>query len=359
MLPHLKSTLGLVLLTTMLAGSAVGEEVQQKVGLLPTQNQAGRSEAAQSLESSFRVELGWQVSLVEPELLRDTMRRFRIRDLDQTPPELLTQASELAGARWLVSSTLHDADDRDIPTMSASIRVYDATSGEMIWSLFRGASGLDRRTVLGLGVVTGLEELAARVGSVLAADLLRDLVSLGSAGAVPDGAMSPTGEEWAVIPFLGMTETSAFANSEAITNLVRSKLLDMNVPMTSPNRLSLAMGQQGLIERGGVSDDLRLALSRDLGTNILLTGAVEIYDKGGFRGEPRPFVEISMRLIDAATGQILWTGALDRSGWNRPWPLALGRTYSRGSLASELSERLLGQMMKQQHRQMQRFGAVE
>jgi hypothetical protein len=156
-----------------------------------------------------------------------------------------------------------------------------------------------------------------------------------------------------------MTATSAFANSEAITNLVRSRLFDLNVSMTSPNELRQAMVQQRRLERGGVSDDLRAVLKRDLGTDIILTGAVEIYEKGGFRGEPRPFVAISMRLIDAATGQILWTGALDRSGWNRPWPLALGRAHSRGRLASELSEKLLGKMMKQQHRQMQILGAVE
>jgi hypothetical protein len=41
---------------------------------------------------------------------------------------------------------------------------------------------------------------------------------------------------------------------------------------------------------------------------------VETYDLGGGESEPEPVVAIALRLLDASTGRIRWTGSSERRG---------------------------------------------
>jgi hypothetical protein len=308
------------------------------IALFPVQNRAGDAAAGAAVDASLRGDLGRLGRLVGPGETRDALRRLRIRNGDRVAPLLLRQLGAELGADWLASATLHEADRSLVPGLTLSVRLYSADTGELLWTGFRGESGLDRQTVLGLGTIADVEALAPLVSR----DLLRDLPQAASiAGAV--GPREPRRSRLgtvAVVPFTGSTEWQATLSAEAVTEAALARLFADGVRLVSPNRLHDLLRRLQGGQWGGVTAETRAALARTAATDTILTGAVETYDLGGGESEPEPAVAIALRLLDASTGRILWTGSSERRGWDRHGLFRRGRVHSRGALAQRVLEDL-------------------
>jgi hypothetical protein len=120
----LPAALGLLAVAGLLAaaerdvpGTTQGGRV---IAVFPTQNRAGDTSAAGTVEEALRVELGRLGRLVGPGETRDALRRLRIRNGDRAAPQLLRQLGDELDAGWLVSSTLHDADRLLVPSLTVS-----------------------------------------------------------------------------------------------------------------------------------------------------------------------------------------------------------------------------------------------
>jgi TolB-like protein len=308
------------------------------IALFPVQNRAGDSAAAAAVDESLRSELGRLGRLVGPGETRDALRRLRIRNGDRVAPLLLRQLGAELTADWLASATLHEADRSLAPGLTLSVRLYSTETGELLWTGFRGESGLDRRTLLGMGRIADVEALAPLV----ARDLLRDLPQTAS-GAGAAGPREPRRSRLgtvAVVPFTGSTDWQATLNAEAVTEAAQARLFADGVRLVSPNRLHDILRRLQGGQWGGVTAETRAALERTAAADTILTGAVETYELGGGEAEPEPAVAIGLRLLDASTGRILWTGSSERRGWDHQGLFRRGRVYSRGALTARVLEGL-------------------
>lgn len=304
-----------------------------EIALFTVQNAAGDSAAVSTVDLTLRFELSKYGSLVSPDKTRDTLRRLRIRAGDHAPPALLRLLGEELGVDWLVTVTVHDTERRTVPQLTMSIRVYSGATGELIWMNFRGGSGLDRRKVLGLGV---LDEMDSLIPFVIR-DLLQELpAEIEPEGARNHGDSPPPLGRVAVVPFAGWTKRRPTLNAETVTEAVRSELFKSNIDLVSPNLVYEVLRQQQAGRWDGVAAGSRTALHAEAGADTILVGEVETYEVGGSEFEPKPKVVLAMRLLDARTGHILWTGDLDRNGWDGQSLLGLGRIYSRGALAERM-----------------------
>lgn len=317
------------------------------IAMFPARNAAGDSAAVLVLAETLSFELGRYGDLLGPEGTRNALRRLRIRDGDQAAPPLLRLLGEELAADWFASATLHDAERRAVPRLAVSLRLYSAASGELVWSGFRGASGSDRRKLLGLGKITDLESLIPFVVRDLLAEMPPRLESLGAEPTF-DRAAAPSGlGKVAIFPLTGSTGQRATLHAETVTEALRAQLFGSGVDLASPNLVSEIMRQQQRGVREGVAAATRTALHEMAGANKILTGEMETYDLGGSEFEPRPEVAVALRLLDAASGRILWTGALERTGWDGQGLFTLGRIYSRGALAERLMEILTERLFRE------------
>jgi TolB-like protein len=306
------------------------------IALFPAQNRAGDSSAARALDRALWLELNQWGQMVEPGPTRDVLRRLRVRNGDRAAPALLRRLGQALEANWLVSTALHDADRRLVPRVTVSARVYSSATGELVWAGYHAASGLDRRGLLGRGSVSSLEVLVPLV----VRDLLSELpvASLGSAAGGATLATDPG--TVAIVPFAGSTSRRATFNAETVTEAVRARLFRNGVRTLSPNRSHEILRRFQGGRFGGVTAETRAALHDAGGADTILTGAVEAYEVGGSEFEPEPRVAIAMRLLDGATGRLLWTDALEREGWDRERLFASGRIHSRGALADRMVKTL-------------------
>ena len=321
---------------------ALGEE-GRTIALFPVQDRPGDAAAAAAVDAALRGELGRLGRLVDPGETRDALRRLRIRNGDRVSPLLLRQLGAGLGAGWLVSATLHEADRSMIPGVTLSARLYSAETGELLFAGFRGESGLDRRSVLGLGVVEDVEVLAPRI----VRDLLRELPQA-------PGRAVPSGEAWAsglgtlaVVPFTGTTALQATVSAEAVTEAAQARLFADGIRLVSPNRLYDVLRRLQGGQWGGVTAQTRAALQGTTGADTILTGAVETFDLGGGESEPEPQVAIALRLLEASTGRILWTGSAERGGWDRQGLFRRGRIHSRGALTARVMETLVRRLFRE------------
>ncbi|HKI87350.1 MAG TPA: hypothetical protein VKA53_11465 [Thermoanaerobaculia bacterium] len=331
------------LVTALLAGSpAFAAGGALSVALLPVVNQAGDSAAAAAVTQALVRDLGRSHRVIEGEGLRDELRAMRLRNLDQAPAERIRLLGRKVGAGEILVVSLHQAERRNTPRLTLSARAYAVATGDLIWCGFASKSGLDRRTVLGLGVVDDLDLLASSV----VAKVLSTFGQMPSAAAKRRAGSSPLGgnfEPVAIVPFSAETEHGGLNAAETANEALRAVLFRDGFRLLSPNAVSDVLRHRSSLRWGGVSEPVRRALAR-AGARAIITGSIDEFDIGGGELEPNPHVALYVRMLSADSGRILWMGGLDREGWDRPGLFHFGRIYSRGSLLELLAARLMKRM---------------
>lgn len=336
----------LFLIATLFGTTGAGAAV---VMLYPVQDRTGDSRAAAVLENALRIELANLGDLVGATQARDSLRRLRLRNGDQATPADIRRLRDELSADWLVAATLHDAERLQVPRVTVSARVYDSRSGELIWAGFQGSSGLDRRKLLGFGVIEELEVLVPVVVGRLMSSLLERRGEPGSVAQqrrkVKAGGGGPG--RLAIVPFSGVTSRRALASAETATEAARAAILEAGLELCPRYCVDEVMRVLRTNAWGGVDTEVRQALRDSCGAAVVLTGAVERYDVGGGELEPEPHVTVALRLLDAETGHIVWTDALERRGWGRQGLLRLGRIHSRGELTEKMLRTMTARLIEE------------
>lgn len=310
----------------------------ETLALLPVQDRAGDAAVVRVVAAVLAEELSVRHDVLDPEELRDALRRRRIRSVDDTPPAELRELAAEVGAERFLAVVVHLVEREVTPRLALSARSYDAATGELGWAGFESGSGLDSRGLLGLGTVTEAEVLAER----LARRLVGRLAAAG-AGTAADGPGVV-----ALVPLSGLAETDATRAAETATEIARAALVGRGVPVLSPNLawegLYLRRGGEPLGGWGLVDAATRRAFV-EAGAELIVTGSVERWETAGDGFEPEPVVTVALRALDAESGRIVWTGALDRRGWDGETAFRLGRIWDHGTLAARLIERLTERML--------------
>lgn len=331
-------TAALLALLCLLA--CAGPVAAGRLAVAPVQDRAGDPELAAAVEAEVRGALAAGHELVDPTELRDALRRGRIRSVDHATADDLRAVAQETGADRVVSVTLHQALRAEPPRVSVSARVWDATSGAMDWAGFEARSGLDGRTVLGLGVVHDPVRVAARVGRELATGL--------SAGVAPGNAHRDRPDSLgpvALVPLDAVTDHDATNAAETGTEIVRAVLHRNGVDVAPVGCVAGSLRRQTFYTWGSVTAPARRAVAARCGVRWVLTGTVEAFDVSVSALEPDPRVGIALRLLDAETGRIVWTGALEREGHDSEVAFRLGRVRTRAGLGERLVKILIRRLL--------------
>ena len=323
----------LVLATVLLPTFPVEAE---DLALLPLKQRARNAEAAAAVEIALELQLTAFGEVARGEVARSALRRLRLRDPEIASPDVLRELATELGAAWLVAATLHDVSTHPVPDLAVSMRLYDGTSGQLVWAGFQGRSGLDGRSVLGLGVLTSLDAVSA--------ELVRRLLEEAPIGGDPN-ARTPRRSDpvshselgkLAIVPFTSYVAQDALAVAEAATEAVRAVLFRAGAELASASCVHESLRRQRAQAWGELAVDTREYLASTCGASHLLTGSVEHWDRAGSGLEPEPEIALSVRLLDAQTGQIQWMDSREAAGWDRGSFFGLRRVFSRGVLLDKL-----------------------
>lgn len=328
---------GLGLALPLACATAARASEPLAVAVFPPQDRVGDAPAAAAFEQALRFELRRFGRLADSETTRDALRSLRLRNGDDAAPDRLRQLGAGLGVQWLVSSTLHEADVA-LPFATASTRVYSAANGELVWAGFRSGSGLDRTAILGLGRVSALGPLVRGLTHDLIEDLALARPRLAAASGEAGGRPA-----LALVPFSGLAQQRATLNAELVTEAIRARLLAAGIASLSPNLCQQILRSVQGGRWGGVTADTRTSLRELGGARAILTGTVEAYDEG-----QSPRVAVGVRLIDTASGRIVWTGWRERDEARRRHWLGLGREHSAGAVAEDVAAELVAQIERKQ-----------
>ena len=138
---------------------------------------------------------------------------------------------------------------------------------------------------------------------------------------------------WAVLPFANHTETPLAGNrAEAIAEALLHAHGVGRVLRYSPTTQQEALFDAGDIRR----QQEALAWAREQKVRYALTGAVDEWRyKVGVDGEPA--AGVTLRIVDVASGDTLWTGAGGKSCWSREALSAVAQKLIRDLLQTGLS----------------------
>ena len=341
-----------VALLAVLSLQLIGDAGFAETGiLLPLKDRVGDAAVVEIVEETLKVELGWNQRLVEPHLLRNALRRLRIRDCDTATQEQLVALVKELDADWLFSATLHQGPtDRELQ-LSLSGRVYRPDDQALVWAGFESASGLDSRRVLGLGAIENIRDLAATAVRRLVTDFESPSDDYSPTklkrartdrGFLSDQIEIGRDSVLAVVPFDSITENQSTAVADTISSVALSVTHREGLKVLAPHLVTATMRRQGQLLRGEVDGSTRRALRSQHHVDLILTGTVESFETHrGSGGEPMPRLAFGARLIEADTGRIVWIDGLQRTGWDRQRVFGTNRTYVSGALALEMMESMM------------------
>lgn len=320
------------------------QEGEATLALLPVQNRVGDVGVAELIERSLLEHLRQSRAVLEPQKIRPWLRRHRIRSVNDAPPPVMRQLGRQLDSDVMLSVIVHEAILTGTPRLSLSARGMRTTTGEVFWSAFVGTSGLDHRKLLGLGVLHEIEALCNPTVEALMASL--DTALLEAAPDAPPPSANGLGRI-AVVPLTGYIRVDASIVAETATAALHSTLFDLGIPTISPNRVAEILRHQRVRRWGELSPAAREALSSEGQAELAITGSVEAHETGGGAEEPNPRVSVALRLLDLETGKIVWTGALELSGWDRAGVFRVGRIFSAGTLLKKETDDLLRDLVRQ------------
>lgn len=345
---------GLAATTPAVAGGSVSADERPVGLLLPIRDQAGNRSMTDAIAKAVREELSLRMRLVERDDLRDALRRLRMRDPGAVLPAEMDSLAAAFGAEWIVGITVHQAGtDARIPQVALAGRGHRVGRRDLAWAGFVARSGLDDRTVFGLGEIHDLERLCVEAARELVRKWPTGTSRSGrSAGSRPfsfrpaDLQVGPD-TRIAVVPFdaiegrFDSTSTGVLA-----TDVTLAALHDRGVTTVHPGIVEFVLRERGTLWRGEFDGTVHAALGIRSSPDLVLSGTVEHLQVGRVGAEPNPEVEVGMHAVGEEVGTLVYVGGIDRHGRDRVGPFDTRREYSPGRLLLDSIGRLLDDLLR-------------
>ncbi len=154
------------------------------------------------------------------------------------------------------------------------------------------------------------------------------------------GVVPPDHPRAALVPFenlAGREELGALFTKVFFAQIVASGAFEM----VEPGRVDVAMDSLGIRSAGSLTPEQVRALADSVRAPYLLLGSVLESGKIQTSTGEVPAVGATLRIVEAATGRVLWAGVHFRSGDDRETVFGWGRDTSPERLVSELATEML------------------
>jgi|LNFM01.1.fsa_nt_gb TolB-like protein len=174
------------------------------------------------------------------------------------------------------------------------------------------------------------------ISRLLKASALALLLAAVAACSTVDRGKAPalsTDATWTVLPFANHTETPMAGNrAESIAEALLTAR-----GIGKVRRYTATAQQEALFDAGDTKrQDDALAWAREQGIRYALAGSVDEWRyKVGVDGEPA--AGVTLRIIDVASGDVVWSGVGGKSGWSREALSAVAQKLIRELLNTGLS----------------------
>ena len=152
-------------------------------------------------------------------------------------------------------------------------------------------------------------------------------------------------ERVGVIPFTSLAQDRLAG--EKTTNVFFTELLDRRfTQVAEPGQFAAAMVRT----RGGTpmtnawaSAEL-IKLGEDAGVQGVFMGTVRDYEMTQIGRESFPLISLEVRLVDTATGRVVWSASQTRKGGPALPIIGFGEVHTMGELCSQVCRTLLGSL---------------
>jgi TolB-like protein len=138
-----------------------------RIAVFPLENLSGEPEAGSRVTSVLVTSLynSSLVNVVEPGEVQQFIIRNRIRVAAQLDADTIREASRQLNADGIVFGSVNEytvilTDLGPIPAVSVSLRLVDAHTTDMVWSITHSLQGNFRETVFGIGRIDSLGTLS-------------------------------------------------------------------------------------------------------------------------------------------------------------------------------------------------------
>lgn len=150
----------------------------------------------------------------------------------------------------------------------------------------------------------------------------------------------------AVLPFSNYSQWEG-AN-KIWRNALISRLIAHGFQVVEPANIDQTLIDEGDMMEGMVTQEALEVLAYRYGVEKAIVGAVEHFEpsekerRGGL-GSPKrevPHLSISLRMLEAKGGEIIWKARLERKGTDRSWAFGIGELATPDKLAHAMAEEL-------------------
>lgn len=156
-------------------------------------------------------------------------------------------------------------------------------------------------------------------------------------------------EKVAIIPF-GNLSSERSAGEKVTEAFMTELLIAQKIQITDPGDVYhtvSAITQSGSI--GGIllKQDHLMKISNELGVQGIIEGVVHTLEMARIGQEQYPLISLTVRLIDAQKGTIVWQSSYTRQGGPTVPILNIGETYTLGKLTQQATRELVDRFVKE------------
>jgi len=339
MLKILSFLLTLLIFSSCCAGPATFDRgskpplARKAIALMPFENLSDEKEAVKKgLPCARRWFKNAGLEIAPDEVVKRFLLQHEIRSAGRFSDKTIrTMDRELGVAYILLGNVNLCSDD---PLLSISTRLVSVPDGNVVWGGHVSRSGKEFETVLGLGKITTLPELAPIVIDELFSPLKRFVP--------PD---KPEREKWhfrvAVMPFENLS-TRKDAGVIATYLFLSGIAQKTGWATVEYGKVWNTLVSENYPYRGELDYDTLQALGKKLEVDGILLGTVEKYSEDlGAKGQVIPAAAISLRLLYVPDKTIIWADRLEATGEDDILVLDWGRIRTADKVAEKVIKKLV------------------
>lgn len=308
-----------------------------RIAIIPLANHTNSLKAHEFVTRLLRenlITMGHDI--IDSDSLRAGMRATRLRLVGEVDSVGADQIAVQTGAEILVTGSLDIYLEQTNPEVSVSFRAYDCRTHRIVWSDCHSTTAEDQSGLFGVGRVTDINDLAAKVVKAL----LGKMPASSEQGRKPkhkptknDLKLMQAGRV-AIVRFDNSTDVP---NADAVaTNAMIQEAWSRGYDVVEPGELSRIRARLAADFQGGISNSALAILRDEFGVAIVVTGTVTRFlPNRGASIEAVPEIEFTMRTINPGNGEVVSSLSIERDGSARETVFGAGRVSAIGEVARQ------------------------